>query len=161
MRNLLIERSIDPETGKEIVKHKRGSIVVLDPKDNAILAMVSSPSYDANLFVRGISSKKYNALLNNPDRPLVNRVTLGIYPPASTVKPFIAVAALTEGVITPNTTRNDPVGGKYRTLPVVNSVTGYVGDMVESIFIKRLKSQSIRISIKLPTILVLIASRHG
>lgn len=108
VRNLLIERSIDPETGKEIVKHKRGSIVVLDPKDNAILAMVSSPSYDANLFVRGISSKKYNALLNNPDRPLVNRVTLGIYPPASTVKPFIAVAALTEGVITPNTTRNDP-----------------------------------------------------
>lgn len=108
VRNLLIERSIDLETGKEIVKHKRGSIVVLDPKDNAILAMVSSPSYDANLFVRGISSKKYNALLNNPDRPLVNRVTLGIYPPASTVKPFIAVAALTEGVITPNTTRNDP-----------------------------------------------------
>lgn len=108
VRNLLIERSIDPETGKEIVKHKRGSIVVLDPKDNAILAMVSSPSYDANLFVRGISSKKYNALLNNPDRPLVNRVTFGIYPPASTVKPFIAVAALTEGVITPNTTRNDP-----------------------------------------------------
>lgn len=108
VRNLLIERSIDPETGKEIVKHKRGSIVVLDPKDNAILAMVSSPSYDANLFVRGISSKKYNALLNNPDHPLVNRVTLGIYPPASTVKPFIAVAALTEGVITPNTTRNDP-----------------------------------------------------
>ncbi len=108
VQNLLISRSIDPKTGKEIVKHKRGSIVVLDPKDNAILAMVSSPSYDANLFVRGISSKKYNALLNNPDRPLVNRVTLGIYPPASTVKPFIAVAALTEGVITPNTTRNDP-----------------------------------------------------
>lgn len=108
VQNLLTERKIDPETGKEIIKHKRGSIVVLDPKDDAILAMVSSPSYDPNLFVRGISSKKYNALLNNPDRPLVNRVTLGIYPPASTVKPLIAVAALTEGVITPNTTRNDP-----------------------------------------------------
>lgn len=108
VQNLLTEHTVDPVTGKEIIKHKRGSIVVLDPKDNAILAMVSSPSYDANLFVRGISSKKYNALLNNPDRPLVNRVTLGIYPPASTVKPFIAVAALTEGVITPNTTRNDP-----------------------------------------------------
>ncbi|MCP4956580.1 penicillin-binding protein 2 [Photobacterium aquimaris] len=108
VQSLLTERKIDPETGKEIIKHKRGSIVVLDPKDDAILAMVSSPSYDPNLFVRGISSKKYNALLNNPDRPLVNRVTLGIYPPASTVKPLIAVAALTEGVITPNTTRNDP-----------------------------------------------------
>ncbi|PSU19556.1 penicillin-binding protein 2 [Photobacterium kishitanii] len=108
VQNLLTERKIDPKTGKEIIKHKRGSIVVLDPKDDAILAMVSSPSYDPNLFVRGISSKKYRALLNNPDRPLVNRVTLGIYPPASTVKPLIAVAALTEGVITPNTTRNDP-----------------------------------------------------
>ncbi|PST85727.1 penicillin-binding protein 2 [Photobacterium sp. NCIMB 13483] len=108
VQNLLIEHKVDPVTGKEIIKHKRGSIVVLDPKDDAILAMVSSPSYDPNLFVRGISSKKYNALLNNPDRPLVNRVTLGIYPPASTVKPLIAVAALTEGVITPNTTRNDP-----------------------------------------------------
>ncbi|MEC6833892.1 penicillin-binding protein 2 [Photobacterium toruni] len=108
VQNLLTEHTIDPKTGQEIIKHKRGSIVVLDPKDDAILAMVSSPSYDPNLFVRGISSKKYTALLNNPDRPLVNRVTLGIYPPASTVKPLIAVAALTEGVITPSTTRNDP-----------------------------------------------------
>ena len=108
VQNLLTEYTIDPKTGQEIIKYKRGSIVVLDPKDDAILAMVSSPSYDPNLFVRGISSKKYTALLNNPDRPLVNRVTLGIYPPASTVKPLIAVAALTEGVITPSTTRNDP-----------------------------------------------------
>jgi penicillin-binding protein 2 len=70
--------------------------------------MVSSPSYDPNSFVHGISSKDYNALLNDKNRPLVNRSTLGIYPPASTVKPFIAVAALEEGVITTNTTRNDP-----------------------------------------------------
>ncbi|MGR5556814.1 penicillin-binding protein 2 [Vibrio fortis] len=92
----------------KLLDGRRGSAVVLDPNDNGVLAMVSSPSYDPNAFVHGISSKGYNALLNDKNRPLVNRATLGIYPPASTIKPFIAVAALQEGVITPNTTRNDP-----------------------------------------------------
>jgi penicillin-binding protein 2 len=91
-----------------LLDSRRGSAVVLDPKDNGILAMVSSPSYDPNAFVHGISGRAYNALLQDSDRPLVNRTTLGIYPPASTVKPFIAVAALQEGVVTPYTTRNDP-----------------------------------------------------
>ncbi|MBW3698038.1 penicillin-binding protein 2 [Vibrio sp. T187] len=92
----------------KLLDGRRGSAVVLDPVDNGVIAMVSSPSYDPNDFVHGISSKGYSALLNDNDRPLVNRATLGIYPPASTIKPFIAVAALQEGVITPNTTRNDP-----------------------------------------------------
>ncbi len=114
---------VPPEPGKDIVLNldidlqlyvhklldgRRGSAVVLDPKDNGVLAMVSSPSYDPNAFVHGISGKAYRDLLNDKNRPLVNRTTLGIYPPGSTVKPFIAVAALKEGVITPNTTRNDP-----------------------------------------------------
>nr|WP_174302252.1 penicillin-binding protein 2 [Vibrio sagamiensis] len=92
----------------ELLDGRRGSAVVLDPKDNGVLAMVSSPSYDPNAFVHGISGKAYNKLLNDSDRPLVNRTTLGIYPPASTIKPFMAVAALEEGVVTPKTTRNDP-----------------------------------------------------
>lgn len=92
----------------KLLDGRRGSIVVLDPKDNGVLTMASSPSYDPNPFVHGISSAAYNELLNDPDRPLVNRATLGIYPPGSTIKPFIAVAALQEGVITPTTTRNDP-----------------------------------------------------
>ncbi|MGF1695015.1 penicillin-binding protein 2 [Vibrio lamellibrachiae] len=92
----------------DLLDGRRGSAIVLDPKDNGVLAMVSSPSYDPNAFVHGISSKAYNALLTNNNRPLVNRATLGIYPPASTVKPFIAVAALQEGVVTTKTTRNDP-----------------------------------------------------
>lgn len=92
----------------KLLDGRRGSAVVLDPKDNGILAMVSSPSYDPNAFVHGISGKEYSSLLNDKNRPLVNRTTLGIYPPGSTVKPFIAVSALQEGVITPNTTRNDP-----------------------------------------------------
>jgi len=92
----------------QLLDGRRGSAVVLDPRDNGVLAMVSSPSYDPNAFVHGISGKAYRALLNNKNRPLVNRSTLGIYPPASTIKPFMAVAALKEGVITPKTTRNDP-----------------------------------------------------
>ncbi|MBN3494540.1 penicillin-binding protein 2 [Vibrio neptunius] len=92
----------------ELLAGRRGSAVILDPKDNGVLAMVSSPSYDPNAFVHGISGKAYSALLNDKNRPLVNRATLGIYPPASTIKPFMAVAALQEGVITPYTTRNDP-----------------------------------------------------
>ncbi|HAS6044206.1 TPA: penicillin-binding protein 2 [Vibrio vulnificus] len=92
----------------QLLDGRRGSAIVLDPKDNGILAMVSSPSYDPNAFVHGISGKDYSDLLNDKNRPLVNRSTLGIYPPASTVKPFIAVSALQEGVVTPNTTRNDP-----------------------------------------------------
>ncbi|GLO61623.1 penicillin-binding protein 2 [Vibrio sp. MACH09] len=91
-----------------LLDNRRGAAVVLDPKDNGILAMVSTPSYDPNPFVQGISGKAYRKLLENSDRPLVNRTTLGIYPPASTVKPFIAVAALQEEVVTPYTTRNDP-----------------------------------------------------
>lgn len=118
VKELLTERNLDPDTGEEIIKHKRGSVVVLDPRDSSVLAMVSSPSYDPNLFVHGISGKKYRELLNDKNRPLVNRVTLGIYPPASTVKPMMAVAALSEGVITTRTIRNDP---GYWKIPNSNS----------------------------------------
>lgn len=114
---------VPPTPGKDIVLNldvrlqtylynlldgRRGSAVILDPEDNGVLGMVSSPSYDPNAFVHGISGKDYRALLNDKNRPLVNRATLGIYPPASTIKPFLAVAALQEGVITTKTTRNDP-----------------------------------------------------
>lgn len=92
----------------KLLDGRRGSAILLDPSDNGVLAMLSSPSYDPNAFVHGISGKDYRALLNDKDRPLVNRPTLGIYPPASTVKPFISVAALQEKVITTKTTRNDP-----------------------------------------------------
>ncbi|MEF1253629.1 penicillin-binding protein 2 [Vibrio sp. M260112] len=92
----------------KLLDGRRGSAVVLDPEDNGVLAMVSSPSYDPNAFVHGISGQAYSSLLNDKNRPLVNRATLGIYPPASTIKPFMAVAALQEGVVTPYTTRNDP-----------------------------------------------------
>ncbi|MGG4607698.1 peptidoglycan DD-transpeptidase MrdA [Providencia sp. Me31A] len=93
---------------EKILTTSRAAVVVTDPRNGEILALVSNPSYDSNLFVNGISNKNYQALLNNPDRPLINRATQGLYPPASTVKPFISVAALSEKVITPNTTIFDP-----------------------------------------------------
>ncbi|MDP9500489.1 penicillin-binding protein 2 [Bisgaard Taxon 45] len=92
----------------DLLSGQKGAVVVLDPKDNSILAMVSTPSYDNNLFVDGISSADYKRLLNDPNRPLYSRVTQGAYPPASTVKPFIGVAALHENVITQNMTIFDP-----------------------------------------------------
>ncbi|KAL8188385.1 UNVERIFIED_CONTAM: hypothetical protein K2H54_000161 [Gekko kuhli] len=87
---------------QELLAGRRGAIVMIDPNTGAILAMESSPSYDPNLFVTGISSANYSALLNDPARPLVNRTTQGIYAPASTVKPMMAVMGLNEGAITPN-----------------------------------------------------------
>ncbi len=86
----------------------RAAVVVSDPRNGEILAMVSTPSYDANLFVNGISTTDYNALLTNPDRPLYNRAIQAAYPPASTVKPYVAVSALSEGVINRNTSLFDP-----------------------------------------------------
>ena len=87
---------------QQLLAGRRGAIVMMDPNTGALLAMESSPSYDPNLFVTGISSANYSALLNDPARPLVNRTTQGIYAPASTVKPMMAVMGLNEGAITPN-----------------------------------------------------------
>ena len=86
----------------------RAAVIVSDPRNGEVLAMVSTPSYDPNLFVDGISSKDYKALLQNENRPLINRATQGVYPPASTVKPYISVSALTAGVITRTTSLFDP-----------------------------------------------------
>lgn len=89
---------------------KKGSVVAIDPQNGGVLALYSSPSYDPNLFVHGISSKNYKKLLTS-DRPLFNRATQGQYPPASTVKPLLALAGLEEKVITPESRIYD--NGKY------------------------------------------------
>ncbi len=93
---------------EQILAGRKAAVVAIDPNNGEVLAMVSSPSYDSNDFVGGISSAKYNDLLNDPNKPLFNRALLGAYPPASTVKPFISIAALSEGVVTPKTVVNDP-----------------------------------------------------
>ncbi|MDT9587412.1 MAG: peptidoglycan DD-transpeptidase MrdA [Candidatus Arsenophonus melophagi] len=93
---------------EKLLTTSRAAVVVTDPRNGEVLALVSTPSYDPNLFVNGISNKDYQVLLNNPNRPLINRTIQGLYPPASTVKPFIAVAALSEHVVTANSTIFDP-----------------------------------------------------
>ncbi len=80
-----------------------GSVVAIDPRNGEILAMVSKPEFDPNAFVLGISRKAYAALRDSPDMPLFDRSLRGRYPPGSTLKPFVALAGLEEGVITEHT----------------------------------------------------------
>ncbi|MFC4655085.1 penicillin-binding protein 2 [Rheinheimera marina] len=96
------------QKAKELLGENRGAIVAMDPRDGAVLAFYSNPSYDPNLFVHGISGKNYRELLNSPDRPLVNRVTQGVYPPASTIKPLMAILGLENGTVTEQTRIPDP-----------------------------------------------------
>ncbi len=77
-----------------------GSIVAMDPRTGGVLALVSKPDFDPNLFVSGISSKDYAELRDSPDRPLYDRALRGSYPPGSTLKPFVALAGLELGVVT-------------------------------------------------------------
>ena len=83
----------------------RGAVVALDPTDGDVLALVSLPGFDPNLFARGITSAEYSALANDDDRPLFNRALRGVYPPGSTVKPALALAALTYHIIDPQAHR--------------------------------------------------------
>ncbi len=96
----------------DALKDKRGAVVAINSQNGEILAMVSSPSYDPNIFVNGISNKDYQQLANAPDKPLYNRAVRGLYPPASTLKPFIAITGLEKGFVTPSTKIYDP--GWYR-----------------------------------------------
>jgi len=105
------------EVAFDALKDKRGAVVAINVNNGAILAMVSSPAYNPNLFVNGISNANYQQLANAPDKPLYNRAVRGLYPPASTVKPFVALAGLDKGIITPATKIYDP--GWYR-LPGVS-----------------------------------------
>jgi penicillin-binding protein 2 len=91
---------------------KSGAIVAIDPATGAVLAFVSSPSYDANPFVDGIGSAAYAALRDSPERPLFNRALQGLYPPGSTVKPVFALAGLDGGYRTAAT--RTPCPGWYQ-----------------------------------------------
>lgn len=82
----------------------RGSGVVMDPRNGRILALVSLPAFDNNDFSGGISNTKYREYMDNPDRPLFSRAISGTYPSGSSIKPTVAIAALSEGIITAKTT---------------------------------------------------------
>lgn len=113
--NLYLSLDLDlQEIAVKAFANRRGALVALDPQNGEILALVSSPSFDPNLFAVGMSSAQYRDLTGNPDRPLFNRALRGAYPPGSTIKPMLALAALETGAT--NLTRKTLCRG-YFTLP--------------------------------------------
>ena len=109
--------SLDLELQKiatRALEGRRGALVALDPWSGEILALVSAPSFDPNLFAVGMTTRQFTELQNNPDRPLFNRAIRGAYPPGSTIKPMLALAALESGAT--NLTRKTFCRGFF-TLP--------------------------------------------
>jgi len=92
----------------EALGNQNGALVALDPNDGSVLAFVSKPGYDPSLFVRGFDEFTWRQIRDSADRPLVNRASDGVYPPGSTLKPFIAIAGLEENVRTPEWSMWDP-----------------------------------------------------
>ena len=107
--NLVLK--LDAKLQEVVVKafgERRGALVAIEPETGGVLAFVSMPGFDPNLFVDGIDQENWNELNTSPDKPLVNRALAGTYPPGSTFKPFMALAALTYGKRTPSQTISDP-----------------------------------------------------
>jgi penicillin-binding protein 2 len=92
------------QAAQDAFEGRPGAAVAIDPRNGQVLAMVSVPSFDPNLFVNGIGSADYKALITSPDKPLINRALRAAYPPGSTVKPFMGLAGLEYGVRTPQDT---------------------------------------------------------
>ena len=107
--NLIL--SIDIELQKVVEQafgNRRGALIAIEPSTGDILAYVSMPTFDPNLFVEGIDQQSWDELNTSPDKPLVNRPLSGSYPPGSTYKPFMALAALELGRRTPASAISDP-----------------------------------------------------
>ena len=110
--NLYLSIDLDLQrVATEALAGKRGAIVAIDPNNGEILALVSAPSFDPNAFATGMSRSEFNELQNNEDRPLFNRAVMGSYPPGSTIKPMISLAALETGAT--NLTRRTVCIGYY------------------------------------------------
>lgn len=92
------------QVAEEALRGQRASVVAIDPSNGDIIAFVSTPAFDPNLFARGLSRTQYLALTEDPDRPMYDRALRGVYPPGSTIKPLMALAALEYGVVTPQHT---------------------------------------------------------
>ncbi|MGB5719634.1 MAG: penicillin-binding protein 2 [Woeseiaceae bacterium] len=96
--NLYLSIDLDlQKLATRLLQDRRGALVALDPQSGEILALVSAPSFDPNLFAVGMSTAQYGELQNNLDLPLFNRAIVGTYPPGSTIKPMLALAALETG----------------------------------------------------------------
>ena len=104
-RNLYLSIDVRIQKAAETAFAGRpGAAVAIDPRNGQVLAMISVPTFDPNLFVNGISQADYRSLTDDPDKPLYNRALRGVYPPGSTVKPFLALGGLEEGIRRPQDT---------------------------------------------------------
>ncbi len=102
--NLILTLDWDMQDAAEkAMAGKEGALVILDPRDGAVLAMVSRPAFDPNIFARGIRPEEWQELVTSSYHPLTNRVIQGQYPPGSTFKVVLAAAALAEGMVNPST----------------------------------------------------------
>jgi len=125
------------QVAEQALGDRRGAVVALEPSTGAVLAFVSKPGFDPNYFVDGIDPQYWAELNNSPDRPLYNRAIAGTYPPGSTFKPFMALAALESGKRTPKSAINDPgyfVFGDRRFRDSKPGGNGYV-DLFKSIVV--------------------------
>jgi penicillin-binding protein 2 len=157
-----------------------GAAVAIDPRNGQVLAMVSVPTFDPNLFVNGISQVDYNALTHNPDKPLYNRALRGVYPPGSTVKPLVGLAGLETGFRKPQDTvfstgvfyipgqsrgyRDDVRGGSGRVnlmQAIEQSVNTYFYKLALDMGIDRLSSYMAKFSFGRPTGVDLIGEASG
>jgi len=101
-----VSLTLDPKvqvSAYNALKGNKGSIIVLNPVTGEVLAMVSYPDYNPNIFPNGVPPSQWKELSQNPDKPFINRAIYALYPPGSTYKPFTAAIALEEGIITPDT----------------------------------------------------------
>jgi len=96
------------EVADKLFGNRRGALVAIDPSDGGVLAFLSKPGFDPNQFIDGIDSQTWSALNSDWQKPLVNRALRGIYPPGSTFKPFMSMAALMSGIIKPGDKRPAP-----------------------------------------------------
>ena len=103
-KNLFLTIDLDLQVfSDQALGDRVGSVIAMDPNSGEVLAFVSHPAFDPNLFSRGITSKNWRALINNPQHPLTNKGVQGLYPPGSLFKIVTAIAGLEEGKITPDT----------------------------------------------------------
>ena len=136
--NLVLTIDIElQKIAEEALGDRKGAVVALDPMTGEVLAFASRPAFDPNLFVDGIDSVNWDALNNSPDKPLLNRPLRGAYPPGSTFKPFMALAALNTGKRRPEQAISDPgyfMFGNHRFRDDKVGGHGSV-DMVKSIIV--------------------------
>jgi penicillin-binding protein 2 len=108
-QDLILSIDLDLQRkSRELLKNFKGSLIMTDISNSEVLAYQSNPSFDPNLFVNGISFTEWDKLHLDPDKPMLDRVTNAVYPPGSTLKPFLSIAGLENNIITEDYSISDP-----------------------------------------------------